>query len=73
MDIMIKKGTNLNKIYGMAVLDVVYREREFDGMTEKVIRTYDIENKYTYKNPDTNVITTYMPTKWVTIDVLDNR
>lgn len=54
----------------MIVLETQYKQRAFDGKWERIVRTLDHENKYSYTNEYGNKVT-YIPEKWITTKVFD--
>ena len=56
----------------MRSLETQYVRRAYDGKYEKVVKVMDEENKYSYKT-DSGGGVTLVPTKWVTVDVLDGK
>ena len=54
----------------MQVLETCFKQRAYDGKWEKLIRVFDFDNKYEYKN-EYGVKTTLTPTKWLVEKVYD--
>lgn len=54
------------------VLETAAYHREFDDKWEVLGRIKDTENSYTYTN-EVGKVVTYVPDKWVCIDVLDTK
>lgn len=54
----------------MNVLETQFKQRQYDGRWEKVVRVMDHDNKYVYKT-ETGSRMTYTPEKWMTVGVYD--
>lgn len=55
----------------MKILETQYNKRVYDGKIEKIAKIVDEENKYSYKTESGSIVS-LVPTKWITVDVLDN-
>ena len=56
--------------YGMQVLDTDFKQRAKDSKWERIIKTLDYDNKYSYISEAGNRVT-LVPEKWVTVGVYD--
>jgi hypothetical protein len=56
--------------HGLVVLDTQFKQRAFDGKWERIIKTMDNDNKYSYTTESGSRVT-LIPTKWVTVGVYD--
>lgn len=54
----------------MIILETQFKQRAFDGKWERVIKTLDYDNKYTFTNEAGNKVS-YIPEKWLVTDVYD--
>lgn len=54
----------------MIVLETQYKQRAFDGKWERVVKTLDYENSYSFTNEVGNKVT-YIPEKWICTKVFD--
>lgn len=54
----------------MIVLEEQFKQRAFDGKWERIVRTMDYANKYSFTNEVGNKVT-YISEKWVTVGVYD--
>lgn len=54
----------------MIVLETQFKQRAFDGKWERIVKTPDYDNKYTYTNEAGNKVS-YIPEKWTTVGVYD--
>jgi len=56
--------------YGLNILEVQFKQREFDGKWERIAKIVDYDNKYTYST-ENNSRVALIPEKWVTLGVYD--
>ena len=54
----------------MVVLEEQFKQRAFDGKWERIVKTMDYDNKYSFTNEAGNKVS-YIPEKWVTVGVYD--
>jgi hypothetical protein len=54
----------------MVVLETQFKQRTLDGKWERIVKTLDYDNKYTFTNEAGNKVS-YIPEKWVTVGVYD--
>lgn len=54
----------------MNILETQFKQRQFDGKWEKIVKVMDYDNKYVYKTESGNRMT-YVPEKWMTVGVYD--
>jgi len=64
------KRNNRNYEYGMIVLDTEFKQRAFDGKWERIIKTMDHDNAYSYTTESGNKVK-FILEKWVTVGVYD--
>jgi hypothetical protein len=63
--------TNDKTEYGMTVLETQFKQREFDGKWERIVKIVDYEGMYTYEIESGLRRVTLIPEKWVTVGVYD--
>lgn len=56
--------------YGMNVLETQFKQREFDGKWERIVKIVDYDNRYNYTTESGSKVT-LIPEKWVTVGVYD--
>jgi hypothetical protein len=54
----------------MIVLETQFKRRAFDNKWERIVKTLDHDNKYTFTNEAGNKVT-YIPEKWQVVGVYD--
>jgi hypothetical protein len=54
----------------MKILETQFKQREYDGKWEKIVKVIDYDNKYVYKSESGHRLT-YIPEKWMTVGVFD--
>lgn len=54
----------------MVILEEQFTQRALDGKWERIVRTMDYDNKYSFTNEVGNKVT-YIPEKWMTVGVYD--
>lgn len=56
--------------YGMNILEIQFKQREYDGKWERIGKIVDYDNKYTYSTESGSKVT-LIPEKWITLSVYD--
>lgn len=54
----------------MIILETQFKQRALDGKWERIVKTPDYDNKYTYTNEAGNKVS-YITEKWMTVGVYD--
>lgn len=54
----------------MTILETQFAQRAFDGKWQKLIKTLDYENAYSFTN-DVGNKTSFIPEKWIVTNVYD--
>lgn len=54
----------------MIILETQFKQRAFDGKWERIVKTLDYDNKYSFTNEAGNKVS-YFPEKWITVGVYD--
>jgi hypothetical protein len=54
----------------MKVLETQFKQREYDGKWERIVKVPDYENAYVYSTEGGNMIK-ILPEKWITVGVYD--
>lgn len=54
----------------MVVLETQFKQRAYDGKWERIVKTFDYDNEYTFKNEVGNKVS-FIPEKWITVGVYD--